>query len=77
MARVCTICKHPKREEIEAAIIDRASFRDIAERFGTSKTAVFRHSGEHLPAALTAAKKAEEVTRADTLLDRIEGLGVC
>lgn len=74
MARICTICKHPKRGEIEAAIIDRASFRNIAERFAMSTTAVFRHAGKHLPAALTVAKKAEEVTRADTLLDRIEGL---
>jgi hypothetical protein len=74
MARVCTICRHPKRGEIEAAIIDRASFRDIAERFGTSKTAVFRHAGKHLPVALTGAKKAEDATRADSLLERIESL---
>lgn len=74
MPRVCTICKHPKRGEIEAAIIDRASFRNIAERFVLSATAVFRHAGEHLPAALTGAKKAEEATRADSLLERIEVL---
>jgi hypothetical protein len=74
MARTCTICAHAQREAIEAAIIEQVSYRTVAERFGTSKTAVCRHATEHLPEALTVAKRAEDVTRADSLLDRVEGL---
>jgi hypothetical protein len=50
MGRLCTICKHPRREEIEKAILDSAAgYRSVAARFGISAPAVFRHRREHLP----------------------------
>src|SRR4051794_41917912 len=46
-------------------------FRDMAGRFGLSKSALFRHHDEHLPAAVLASSRAAEVTRGDDLVDRI------
>jgi Family of unknown function (DUF5681) len=43
MPRACSICNHEQREEIEKAIVAGMSYRNVAERFGTSATAVFRH----------------------------------
>jgi len=41
--RTCTICGHRLRESIEAALVRGTSLRDIAGRFGTSKSAIERH----------------------------------
>jgi predicted DNA-binding protein YlxM (UPF0122 family) len=71
--RVCTICAHSQRPAIDAALVAGGSFRDIAGRFGLSRSAVHRHR-EHIPAALTQAKQAQEVAQASTLLGRIEAL---
>ncbi len=71
MPRVCTVCTHGERESIDAALVAGDSYRSIAERFGTSVAAMFRHRGEHVPAALAQASDAAEVARADTLLDQL------
>ncbi len=67
----CTACKHPKRAEIDAALVAGAtSLRDIAGQFGLSRSALFRHRA-HIPAALTKAKEAGEIAQANTLLARV------
>ena len=43
MPRTCTVCRHSKRDEIDAALIERRPFRDIARQFGPSKDALVRH----------------------------------
>ncbi len=67
MPRTCTICSHAARADIDRALVAGEAFRDIAGRFGTSKTAVFRHKA-HVPAALARAKDATEATRGGDLL---------
>jgi hypothetical protein len=47
--------------------------RNIAKRFGTSPTALYRHK-EHLPAHLVQAKEAAEVVSADSLLERLRSV---
>jgi hypothetical protein len=54
--------------------VEGADYRAIARRFGLSKDAVRRHNDEHIPAALTRAKRAQEVTDADTLLVELAAL---
>src|SRR5262249_40725607 len=49
MPRACSICTHPDREAIDAALTGRGAFRNIASRFGTSVTALHRHQQAHLP----------------------------
>lgn len=49
MPRTCTICRHPQHEAVDKALVAGEPFRNIALRFGTSSTALYRHKGEHLP----------------------------
>jgi hypothetical protein len=46
--RPCTVCTHPRRGEIDAALLDERPYRSIAEHFGISHLAVFRHKTNHL-----------------------------
>lgn len=69
MARKCSICEHPKRAEIEKAMLDGASLGEIAKRFGTTKSSLHRHRKDHVTANLAQAKQAREVANAETVLD--------
>jgi hypothetical protein len=73
MPRVCSICSHEDREEINAALLSGAPLRDIARRYATSKDALARHR-EHLPLRLVKAQDAAEVAQADTLLEQVKSL---
>jgi len=74
MTRPCTICRHPQRDQIDAALIAGDSYRALAERFSLSTTALSRHSQAHLPATLAKAQQAADVARGDTLLDQARDL---
>ena len=74
MPRTCTVCTHPQRSEIEAALLDSASLRDIARQWRVSKDALARHKSNCLPAHLSQAKQAEVVCQADDLLGRLMAL---
>ena len=50
----CTICKHPARPQIDLAIATGGSKRAVAERFGVSRDAVWRHAQAHLTAERAA-----------------------
>lgn len=64
MGRPCSICRHPQRPAIDAALSGGDAFRTVAERFGTSPTALFRHKAEHLPQALVTAQAVAEQAHA-------------
>lgn len=79
MGRECTCCAHPKRDEIDQALVAGASMTEIAERFGVGRCAASRHSRNHLSAALAAMRaqrreddKASLLQRVETLIDRAE-----
>src|SRR5687767_13315534 len=75
MPRTCTVCTHPQRPAIDQALVaGELSFRNIAERFGTSVTALTRHKKEHLPGHVAKAKQAANVALADDLLGQIAAL---
>lgn len=74
MPRVCTICAHPDRREIETCLVDSVPFRIIASRFGTSSTSLQRHKTEHLPGKIVQAKAAQEIEEADDLLSQVQAL---
>ena len=75
MPRRCTICAHPAHEAIDQTLVTgEAGYRNIAERFGLSSTAVYRHKQEHLSQALAQAHAAHEVSQADTLLDQLQAI---
>ncbi len=74
MPRRCTICEHEKRMAIDTALINNEPLRTIANRFGVSKSALIRHKKDHMPQALTRAQEAEQVAKADTLLEQVTEL---
>jgi len=74
MPRKCTVCEHPQAEEINTALLNGVSLRNIAERYSVSKTALHRHKESHLPADLVKAQEAREIAKADSLLDQVTEL---
>ena len=74
MPRRCTVCDHPERHGIDEALVTGAPYRSVAERFDLSESAVYRHKTEHLPVRLLKAREAEELARADDLLDQVRHL---
>ncbi|WP_322508018.1 hypothetical protein [Anaerolinea sp.] len=74
MPRTCTICNHAERQAIDKALLDGEPLRNIAQRFGTSTTALVRHKAAHLPQTLSKAKEAVQVAHADDLLSQMEAL---
>lgn len=71
--RTCTVCRHPKREEIDAALVSQVPIRDVSGRFGATKSAIDRHQ-KHLAPALLKAEGAKEEASAENLLDTVRGL---
>jgi hypothetical protein len=74
MSRTCTVCKHPSRDAINAAILGTDSLRTIAGRWSVSKTALLRHKADHLPVAIVKAVGVQEVISGGRLLDRLTAL---
>ncbi len=75
MPRSCTVCTHPKREQIDLALVESVSAAEIAGRYRTlGERAVRRHRSNHLPARMVMAEKAAELVEADNLLDQVGDL---
>lgn len=71
--KTCTLCTHPQRAEIDPELVNGTSLRNIAQRFGTSATALHRHK-KHLAPALAVAREAAQVADADSLLNTVKRL---
>lgn len=68
MPRVCTICFHPERSAIEAAIVTGESYRHIASQFNVGYKSIERHiSDKHI---------AQEVKQAQEFKEEARGLDV-
>ena len=64
MPRTCTICTHPEVHAIDGALVAGQPFRNIAEQYGKSATALFRHKSDHLPAVLVTGQAVREEAHA-------------
>lgn len=70
----CSVCSHPERVEIDAAIIAGGSLRNIAQRFdGPSAWSIYRHT-KHAQATLLAGITAREAVLAELLRTELEEL---
>ena len=47
VARACSICRHPRVAEIDAALWKSTAYRQVASNFHASESAIYRHS-KHL-----------------------------
>jgi len=73
MPRRCTVCDHPQREAIDAALVsDSEPNRAIADRFGIGLSALGRHRREHIPEALARAQQARGDRAATAVARRVE-----
>ena len=61
----CTICNHPKRKDIDQALIQKVvtkeSFPMIAQRFNVSKDSLFNHYKKHLPKLPITVEQPQEI----------------
>lgn len=73
MPRVCTVCSHPKREEIDAEIVCGEPNRRISSNFGLSESAIRRHK-KHTAATLAKAIECREINLGNNVLGRLEEL---
>lgn len=72
MGRSCTICESETREAIEEALSAGEPLRDIAEKYGASKSSLGRHRGHTLsPGAVVVEEEEdlEDVTEQEPDLD--------
>lgn len=75
MPRVCSVCSHPGRDEIDAAVaMNRGSIRGIARQHRVSPDALERHAARHLPQTLARAVEAREDARAEDLATKTRRL---
>jgi hypothetical protein len=74
MPRTCTICTHPERDVIDAALVAGEAFRRVAARYKVTEQAIRRHRKAHLPEVLIKAQEAAEAARADDLLAQLRDL---
>lgn len=74
MPRKCTVCTHPQKEAIDKALVAGKPNRRISSQYSLSEASVRRHKKAHLPAKLAKAEEAQEVTRADDLLEQLDTL---
>ncbi|SRR6266567_246044 len=71
MSRVCTICNHPERASIEAAIVDGTVNREITSKFGVGRMAIERHTTNHLIQTVKEAKQEQAIQTGSLALDRM------
>jgi hypothetical protein len=54
----CGGCQHPRRSELDVALVSGASLRQVAREFDLTRSAVHRHKQAHLPQSLIALAPA-------------------
>ncbi len=69
MPRICTACRHPRRDEIDRLLIDGESVPGIARQFDLTCSALYRHKSEHVMRVLERAVERRKVEVQDRLFD--------
>lgn len=68
----CVICSHPKRIEIDRAIINSKNLSKVAKTFDVGYTSVFNHAKDHVTRQLATAMEKKESDEGMDLLQRID-----
>lgn len=75
MSRVCTICYHPERSAIEAAIVAGDSYRHIASQYNVGYKSVERHiSDKHVAQEVRQAQEAKEEARGLDVVKQLQDI---
>ena len=73
MTQVCTVCRHPARHDVDAALVAGTPNRHLATQYELSEAAIRRHKANHLTEALATAA-GDELSRAGDLVTQIKDL---
>lgn len=74
MARTCSVCAHPARQAIDRALVSVSDpYRDIAGRYGLTRSALLRHKADHLLAEIVAAWQQERAANGRELAGELRG----
>lgn len=69
----CTICNHPLRVEIDKALVAGATYREIAQRFGVSRDALYRHrKNGHITELIAKVARKKEIKQAEQIAAAVE-----
>ena len=68
MPRICTICRHPERQVIEADLTAGITYRDVALRHNVSRHALWRHRANHI--SLNTVTELATAAKIAALLDQ-------
>jgi len=61
MARICTVCHHPKRAEIDHELVGGAPALQVADQYKLARSSVQRHQTSHLLEKIAKAAKSRDV----------------
>lgn len=74
MTRICTVCQHPERAEIDRLLVGEATpYRIIAVRWQISTQALQRHKADHLVNDIVAAWQRERAANGQELAGELRG----
>lgn len=76
MPRICTVCQHPKRGEIDSALVRGVSPYELESIYSDLKrAAIQRHKeGVHIPRKLLKAQEAQEISDAERIAGELEAV---
>jgi hypothetical protein len=75
MGRLCTICTHPERQAIDAALLVReVGFEKIAKRFDVSWQALYGHARKHLREQIRQHKELAMLASSESLMAELNRL---
>lgn len=80
MPRLCKICQHPNRDDIDRDLVEGFALPSIAAKYRETKRdsisvdSLGRHKANHLPLQLVEAQAVQRLTSADDLLSKIANL---
>lgn len=68
MSRVCTVCTHPKRKQLDRLLVGKKTAHcALSREFGVGRDALRRHANAHVSAAIVRSVDAQEAVRGDDL----------
>ncbi len=76
MGRRCKSCAHPKRREIEIALLsDNVNYREIGKEYGLSNMSLARHlKGGHIAENLVRSEELKKIAFSEDLLEKLKQL---
>jgi hypothetical protein len=72
MARPCSVCLHPKIDEINQFLLqDKGTYRELGNLFSLSPRQLRKHHYNHIPDHILHSPKAVELVNPDSLVDQV------